>query len=125
MKKDEIMLSHKNSHGEDYTQIVNEIVEEVDADDESLMRRSDQHKEMMSNETHKSHGFKTNYWCVYGGYEDNHEKSKEVEKQHSDAMLTDYDEELRLLEEWLISSKIDEDCIVVANTEYSMIYDMR
>jgi hypothetical protein len=40
-------------------------------------------------------------------------------------MLRDYDEELRLLEEWLINPRIDEDCIVVAGTKYSMIPDIK
>jgi hypothetical protein len=105
MKEDERMPSHKNSQGEDYTQLVNEIVEEEDVDDESLMRCSDQHKEMMLDETQESHGFKTNHWCVYAGYEDNHKENEGVENKHSNTMLTDYDEELRLLEEWLISPK--------------------
>jgi len=55
------MPSHKNGQGEDYTQLVNKIVEEVDADDESLMRCSYQHKEMIPYNTQESHGFKTNH----------------------------------------------------------------
>jgi hypothetical protein len=79
MKKDEILLSHKNSHGEDYTQLVNE-----EEDDESLMKCSDQHKEMMPDETQKSHGFEINHWCVYAGYEGNHKKRKELKRTFKD-----------------------------------------
>jgi hypothetical protein len=125
VRKDEILSSHENSPDEDYTQLVNEIVEEEDVEDESLMKCSDQHKEMMPDETQESHGFKTDHWCVYAGYEDNHKENKGVEEQHSDIMLTDYDEELRLLEEWLINPKIEGDCIVVADTKSSMIHDLR
>jgi hypothetical protein len=48
------------------------------------------------------------------GYEDNHKENEEVEKKHSNTMLTDYDEELRLLEEWLVNPKIEEECIAIA-----------
>jgi hypothetical protein len=76
VNKDETMLSHKNSHGEDYTQLVNRLVEEVDADDESLMRISNKHKEMMSYGTQESHGFKMDHWCVYVGYEENQNENQ-------------------------------------------------
>jgi hypothetical protein len=83
VKRHEITLSHKSSHGEYYTQLVNNIVKEVDDDDESLMKCSYQHKEMIPKDTQESHGFKFNQWCVYAGYEDDQEKSEEVEKKHS------------------------------------------
>jgi hypothetical protein len=121
MKEDEIMLSHKDSQGEGYTQLVSGIVEEADVDDKYLMRCSGQHKEMMPDEIQESHGFEINHWCVYAGYEDIHKENEEVEKKHSDTMLMDYDEELRLLEEWLVSPRIDEDCITVADTEHPRI----
>jgi len=111
------MRSHKYSQGEGYTQLVSGIVEEADADDKYLMRCSDQHKDMTSNETQESCGFKINHWCVYASYEDTQKENEEVEKKHSDTMLMDYDEELILLEEWLVNPRIDEDCIIVADTE--------
>jgi hypothetical protein len=40
-------------------------------------------------------------------------------------MLRGFEEELRLLEEWLVNPRIGEDYIVVADTKYSMIYDLR
>jgi hypothetical protein len=119
MKKDDILLSHKNSHGKYYTQLINE-----EADDGNLMKCSDQHKEMIPDETQESHGFAINHCCVYVGYEDNHKENEVIEKQHSKIMLRDCDEELRLLEEWLINPRIDEDFIVVAGTNSSMIHDI-
>jgi hypothetical protein len=41
VKKDETRLSHKSSQGEDYIQLVNEIVEGADVDVDSLVRCSD------------------------------------------------------------------------------------
>jgi len=99
------VLSHKTSQGEDHTQLVNGIIEEANADDKSLMKCSNQHKEMMPDETQKSHGIETNHCCVYVGYKNIHKENEGVEEHHSDTMLTDYDEELRLLEEWLARSK--------------------
>jgi len=104
MKKDEILLSHKNSHGEDYTQLVNE-----EEDDEILMKCSDQHKDIMPDEAQKSHGLEINHWCVYVDYEVNHKESEGIKEKHSKIMLRDHDKELRLLEEWLINPRIDED----------------
>jgi hypothetical protein len=49
------------------------------------MRCSYQHEEMMSDETQESHGFDTNHWCVYVGYEDNQKKEKD-EEQHDEGM---------------------------------------
>jgi hypothetical protein len=70
--EDEIISSHKSSQGEDYTQLVNEIVEEVDANDESIMRCSNQHKEMMLDETQESHVLKLIIGVCMQGYEYNH-----------------------------------------------------
>jgi hypothetical protein len=120
MKKYEILLSYKNSHGEEYTQLVNEEVE-----DGSLMKCLDQHKEMMPYETQESHGFEINHWCVYASYEENQKESEGIKNKHSKIMLRYYDEELRLLKEWLINSRIDEYYIVVAGTKSSMIPDIK
>jgi hypothetical protein len=38
--------------------------------------------------------------------------------QHSSTMLMDYEEELRLLEEWLDNPKGERDCLIVADIEY-------
>jgi hypothetical protein len=60
---------------------------------------------MMPNETQESQGFETNHWCVYAGYKDIHKENEGVEEQHPDTMLIGCDEEMRLLEEWLVRSK--------------------
>jgi hypothetical protein len=50
---------------------------------------------------------------MYSGYEDNHKDNEGVEWKHSDIILKDYDEELRLLEEWLVSPNMNEDCMMM------------
>jgi hypothetical protein len=40
-------------------------------------------------------------------------------------MLMDYDEELRLLEEWLVNPNIEEDYIIVMDTKYPRIPNMK
>jgi hypothetical protein len=92
------------SQDEDYTQLSNQIIKE--ADDDRLMKYSYQHKEMMIDETRKSHGFEINHRCVYASYEGRHKENEGIENQHPKIMLRDYDEELRLLEEWLIGPKL-------------------
>jgi hypothetical protein len=44
-----------------------------------------------------------------------------VEEQHLDTMLMDYEEELRLLEEWIERPKEGEYCITVADKKYPRI----
>jgi hypothetical protein len=39
--------------------------------------------------------------------------------------MIDYDEELTILEEWLINPRIDEECIFVVRTNSSMIHDIK
>jgi len=73
------------------------------------MRCLDQLEEMMPYETQESHGFKIDHWCVYTGYEYSHKQNKGVGEQHSDIMMTDYDEELLLLEEWFINPNLEGD----------------
>jgi hypothetical protein len=48
-------------------------------------------------------------------YEYNHKEDKEIEEQHLDAMPTNYDEELKLLEEWLVNPGVEKDYTEIAN----------
>jgi hypothetical protein len=51
-------------------------------------------------------------------YEGNQGKNLEGEGKHSDTVLTDFEDELRMLEEWLVNSRIDKEVyIIVASTQ--------
>jgi len=87
IREEETKLSHKSIQRGDYTQWKNANVEGKEQELVITMNM-------------------TRLVC-----EDNHKEEKEKEGKHSDGVLIDYDEELNILEEWLINPKACEDYI--------------
>ena len=90
MNEDETTLAHKRNQRKIHTQLTNEIVGKKLKRPISAIRS-----------TELSH-------------EDIQKKDKD-EEEHSYVMLTELDKDLRLMEEWLINPKIEEDCIKVVD----------